>query len=136
VKHIPEGGDWRSIPHELLPPGMQRAQRKDHTTRYGRLSRKQLSGTILTKPDPHWGTFIHYDIEQQRLISVREAARLQSFPDVHRFFGGQVDQYRLCGNAVPPLLAVAVAAQVRSTLDAYFADGSDAAPELAVAANG
>lgn len=120
VKHIPEGGDWRDIPHALLPPGMQRALRKDHTTRYGRLARNQLAGTILTKPDPHWGTFIHYDLAQQRLVSVRETARFQSFPDVHRFYGPQVDQYRLCGNAVPPLLAEAVAARVREKLDAHY----------------
>lgn len=120
IKHIPEGGDWRSIPHDLLPPGMQRALRKDHTTRYGRLSRDELAGTLLTKPDPHWGTFIHYDLAQQRLITVREAARFQSFPDSHVFYGGQVDQYRLCGNAVPPLLAEAVAVNVREKLDAYF----------------
>lgn len=127
IKHIPAGGDWRSIPHELLPPGMQRALRKDHTTRYGRLGRNELSGTILTKPDPHWGTFIHYDLEQQRLISVREAARLQSFPDVHRFYGAQVDQYRLCGNAVPPLLAEAVAVKVKEKLDAYYGRGQHSA---------
>jgi DNA (cytosine-5)-methyltransferase 1 len=99
---------------------MQRALRKDHTTRYGRLSRKQLAGTLLTKPDPHWGTFIHYSLSQQRLISVREAARFQSFPDVHRFFGGQVDQYRLCGNAVPALMAEAIAVNVKKTLDSYY----------------
>lgn len=143
VKYIPEGGDWRSIPHDLLPPGMQRALRKDHTTRYGRLDRSQLSGTLLTKPDPHWGTFIHYDQSQQRLISVREAARIQSFPDAHIFYGGQVDQYRLCGNAVPPLLAEAVAVRVRTTLDAYYnkslptqSSGVEAASEnVAMAAN-
>ena len=120
VKHIPEAGDWRDIPHELLPPGMQKALRKDHTTRYGRLGRRELAGTLLTKPDPHWGTFIHYDVKQQRLITVREAARFQSFPDTHRFFGAQVDQYRLCGNAVPPLLAEAIARSVRGVLDAYY----------------
>lgn len=120
VKHIPAGGDWRSIPHELLPPGMQRALRKDHTKRYGRLRPDELSGTLLTKPDPHWGTFIHYDIEQQRLISVREAARIQSFPDSYQFFGGQVDQYRLCGNAVPPLMAAAVAEQVANILEKFY----------------
>jgi DNA (cytosine-5)-methyltransferase 1 len=130
VQHIPEGGDWRSIPHELLPPGMQRALRKDHTTRYGRLSRDQLAGTLLTKPDPHWGTFIHYDLNQQRLISVREAARFQSFPDVHTFYGGQVDQYRLCGNAVPPLLAEAVAVNVKKKLDAYYGQSVDIGPQL------
>ena len=119
VKHIPAGGDWRSIPRELLPPGMQRALRKDHTTRYGRLSPDGISGTLLTKPDPHWGTFLHYDVDQQRLISVREAARLQSFPDNHVFYGSQVDQYRLCGNAVPPLMAQAVAAKVKEVLDRF-----------------
>lgn len=119
VEHIPVGGDWRSIPRDLLPPGMQRALRKDHTKRYGRLSPTQLAGTLLTKPDPHWGTFIHYDTKQQRLISVREAARLQSFPDDHVFYGPQVDQYRLCGNAVPPLMAEAIAAEVKIRLDSY-----------------
>lgn len=120
VKHIPAGGDWRSIPRELLPPGMQRALRKDHTKRYGRLSPSEISGTLLTKPDPHWGTFIHYDESQQRLISVREAARLQSFPDGHVFYGGQVDQYKLCGNAVPPLMAEAVAQHAAEVLDRYY----------------
>jgi DNA (cytosine-5)-methyltransferase 1 len=117
VKHIPVGGDWRSIPRRLLPPGMQRALRKDHTTRYGRLSPESLAGTLLTKPDPHWGTFLHYDLAQQRLISVREAARFQSFPDRHVFFGGQVDQYRLVGNAVPPLMAQAIATKAKAVLD-------------------
>lgn len=127
IKHIPVGGDWRSIPHDLLPAGMQRALRKDHTKRYGRLSPGQLAGTLLTKPDPHWGTFIHYDMTQQRLISVREAARLQSFPDHHIFYGGQVDQYRLCGNAVPPLMATAVAEQVKYVLDAFYGITGDVA---------
>jgi DNA (cytosine-5)-methyltransferase 1 len=124
VKHIPVGGDWRSIPRKLLSPGMQRALKKDHTTRYGRLSPDGIAGTLLTKPDPHWGTFLHYDLAQQRLISVREAARLQSFPDCHTFYGSQVDQYRLCGNAVPPLMAEAVAREVRRILDLYYQEMS------------
>jgi DNA (cytosine-5)-methyltransferase 1 len=120
VKHIPAGGDWRDIPRGLLPPGMQRALRKDHTKRYGRLSSDEISGTLLTKPDPHWGTFIHYDEAQQRLISVREAARFQSFPDCHVFHGGQVDQYKLCGNAVPPLMAQAIAENAAQVLDVFY----------------
>jgi DNA (cytosine-5)-methyltransferase 1 len=135
VKYIPDGGDWRDIPRELLPPGMQRALRKDHTTRYGRLRRNDLAGTILTKPDPHWGTFIHFDQAQQRLITVREAARLQSFPDVHWFYGPQVDQYRLCGNAVPPLLAEAIARQVREKLEAYEAESGTKTAALPLVAN-
>ena len=61
LKHISAGGSWRDIPHRLLPAGMQRARRSDHTKRYGRLDPKGLSGTILTKCDPHWGSFFHYD---------------------------------------------------------------------------
>jgi DNA (cytosine-5)-methyltransferase 1 len=136
VLHIPVGGDWRSLPHELLPPGMQRALRKDHTKRYGRFAPDDLSGTILTKPDPHWGTFIHYEEAQNRLISVREAARLQSFPDQHKFFGGQVDQYKLCGNAVPPLMAEAVAAEVREVLEIYNARTANKKHKVPVAVRG
>src|SRR6266851_724055 len=85
IQHVREGGNWRNIPHDLLPAGMQRAKKKDHTKRYGRLSRRGLASTILTKCDPHWGAYIHPT--QSRTISVREAARLQGFPDRFRFAG-------------------------------------------------
>ena len=114
LRHIPPGGSWRDIPHRLLPAGMQRARRSDHTRRYGRLDPQGLSGTILTKCDPHWGTFFHYD--QDRTITVREAARLQSFPDHYRFYGSRVSQYEQVGNAVPPLLARALANHIKRTL--------------------
>jgi DNA (cytosine-5)-methyltransferase 1 len=52
---------------------------------------------------------IHYDDSQARMISVREAARLQSFPDAFRFCGTMNPAFRQIGNAVPPLLARAVA---------------------------
>jgi len=59
---------------------------------------------------------IHYDSEQARTISVREAARLQSFPDGFRFCGTMNPAFKQIGNAVPPLLAKAVAEVVRSAL--------------------
>lgn len=59
---------------------------------------------------------IHYDSSQKRVISVREAARLQSFPDGFRFVGGMGSAFRMIGNAVPPLLAYALAREVRSAL--------------------
>jgi DNA (cytosine-5)-methyltransferase 1 len=130
AKYVPPGGDWRDIPRRLLPPGMQRALRKDHTTRYGRLAPGDLAGTLLTKPDPHWGAFLHYDVEQQRLISVRESARLQSFPDKHLFFGGRIDQYRLCGNAVPPLMAEAIARNVQDVLIRFYGSQIESASSL------
>ena len=107
MKHIPEGGSWRDIPYALLPPGMRRARRCDHTKRYGRLRKDGLASTILTKCDPHWGAFIHP--EQDRTLTVREAARLQSFPDRFHFPGPRTEQYVQVGNAVPPLLANQVA---------------------------
>ena len=108
MKHIPEGGNWRDIPRDLLPTGMQRAKLTDHTKRYGRLDRKGLASTLLTKCDPHWGAYIHPT--QDRTISVREAARLQGFPDRFQFAGEQMGRhFEQIGNAVPVSLAKAIA---------------------------
>lgn len=106
LKHIPPGGSWRDIPFELLPAGMQRAKRSDHTKRYGRMIWDGLACTVLTKCDIHWGAYIHPG--QNRAISVREAARLQSFPDSFEFAGSKTEQYVQVGNAVPPLLGKAI----------------------------
>lgn len=111
MKHVPPGGSWRDIPHDLLPSGMQRARRSDHTKRYGRLHPDGLSGTVLTKCDPHWGTVFLPD--QNRTLTVREAARFQSFPDRYRFLGSRVSQYEQVGNAVPVLMARAIGTAVR-----------------------
>ena len=110
MRHIPPGGSWRDIPFDLLPDGMKRARRCDHTKRYGRMTWEGLACTILTKCDVHWGAYIHPD--QDRAVSVREAARLQSFPDLFRFEGSMTDQFVQIGNAVPPLLGKAVAKAV------------------------
>lgn len=115
LKHIPQGGSWRDIPHELLPTGLQRARRSDHTKRYGRLHPDGLCSTVLTKCDPHWGSFFHP--YQNRVISVREAARMQSFPDNFVFTGSVTQQYEQVGNAVPVLLAKAIGESIVKTLE-------------------
>ena len=107
LAHIPPGGSWRDIPVSLLPEGMKRAKRSDHTKRYGRLTWDGLSSTILTKCDIHWGAYIHP--AQDRSLTVREAARLQSFPDWFEFQGSRTEQYVQVGNAVPPVLGRALA---------------------------
>lgn len=115
IVHVPEGGNWRDVPRDLLPAGMKRARLQDHTKRYGRLARKGFSSTILTKCDPHWGAYVHPT--QDRTISVREAARLQGFPDSFRFAGNNLGkQYTQVGNAVPVQLAKAIGEAVRSHL--------------------
>lgn len=115
MKYIKPGGNWTDIPLELLPKGMQRARRSDHTKRYGRVTKDGLASTILTKCDPHWGAYIHY--EQNRSFTVREAARIQSFPDHFIFGGTMAEQFAQVGNAVPPLLAKAVGLSIQDILD-------------------
>ncbi len=107
LSHIPPGSAWTRIPHDLLPAGMKKARASDHTMRYGRLSWNSLAGTMMTKCDPHWGAVFHP--EQERTFTVRETARIQSFPDTYRFLGPRAAQYEQVGNAVPVLMAKAVA---------------------------
>ena len=114
MKYIPQGGSWRDIPFDLLPDGLKRARRSDHTKRYGRLDPNGLCSTILTKCDPHWGSFFHPT--QERVISVREAARIQTFPDAYIFNGSRTQQYAQVGNAVPPFMARALGNAIKTGL--------------------
>lgn len=114
LKYIKPGGNWTDIPDELLPKGMQRANKGDHTKRYGRVTADGLASTILTKCDPHWGAYFHYN--QERSFTVREAARIQSFPDHYVFTGAMAEQFAQVGNAVPPLLAESVGLTLKTVL--------------------
>ena len=106
-----EGMNWTDLPEGLMPENLKRMREKykgrvGSKTRFQRLRKSGLFSTIVTSPDPYWGAFIHP--EQNRVISVREAARAQSFDDNIKFYGSLNSQYRQIGNAVPPLLATAI----------------------------
>jgi DNA (cytosine-5)-methyltransferase 1 len=115
IQHLKPGQDWRDLPHELLPPGMQRAKRKDHTRRYRRMRWDGVPRSIITRfRDPKSGEYTHPS--QNRTISIREAARIQSFPDAFVFEGSFSEQYDQVGNAVPTRLAASVGIEIQSCL--------------------
>lgn len=102
IKNTPEGGDRRNWPDYL-----QTECHKDyngHTDVYGRMSWMAPASTLTTKCISYSnGRFGHP--EQDRAISVREAARLQTFPDSFVFSGSLISTARQVGNAVPPLMS-------------------------------
>ena len=121
LAHIKPGQDWRDLPRDLLPSGMQRALRKDHTRRYRRMTWDGVPRAVITRfRDPKSGEYTHP--EQDRTITIREAARLQGFPDSFVFCGDRTSQYEQVGNAVPTQLAEAIAAEIRRCLDGQLGE--------------
>ncbi|OAD61349.1 DNA (cytosine-5)-methyltransferase PliMCI [Eufriesea mexicana] len=83
---------------------------------YGRLEWDGFFGTTITNPEPmgKQGRVLHP--EQTRVVSVRECARSQGFPDSFRFYGNILDKHRQIGNAVPPPLGAALGLEIRKCL--------------------
>jgi DNA-cytosine methyltransferase len=115
VKAVPEGGNWKNIPENIPSKRLEQIRLSGgRTTLYGRLHRKHPSYTITTYFNrPGNGAYIHP--EQDRVISAREAARLQSFPDNFVFHGSKTSLCKQIGNAVPPILAYFIAKQIKKT---------------------
>ena len=114
ISHVPQGGNWKNIPASVPSQRLVqiresfKAGKGSRSTYYGRLREDMPAYTISTYFNrPGNGCNIHYS--QDRTISQREAARLQSFPDNFTFYGSKSAINDQIGNAVPPLLAYQIA---------------------------
>lgn len=113
IKPIPQGGNWKHIPKNIPSKRLDRIRETGgRTTLYGRMSWNNPSYTITTYFNrPGNGTYVHP--EYDRVITSLEAARLQSFPDSYIFMGSKGSRTKQIGNAVPPLLAFAIAKSIK-----------------------
>lgn len=116
-RSVRPGGNYMDIPPDVESRRIRRLQREGgHTTLYGRLHPDRPAYTINTLLNrPGGGCHIHYS--QDRLVTLREAMRLQSFPDTYRLVSSSMQgKLRIVGNAVPPLLAQALAGAMAEQL--------------------
>ena len=88
--------------------------------RYHVLRKNQPSTTIIAHLKKDGNRFIHFDSEQSRTLTPREAARIQTFDDDFEFIASQGASFEMIGNAVPPKLAEAIAFAVRDLMDELF----------------
>ncbi len=109
VRALREGQDARDLPPELAP-------KKHYSGAYGRLCWDKPARTI-TKWVFHPGSGRFFHPTQDRTITIREAARLHSYPDRFHFLGTYTDMAGQIGESVPPLLASAIAATILKDLD-------------------
>jgi DNA (cytosine-5)-methyltransferase 1 len=107
-----ESAEWNELYRATVPPYP--------VTKYPNKFRKMWPDQPVRTLPAHLGkdsySHIHYDSDQARCISLREAARLQSFPDAFVFPGTMNPSLKQIGNAVPPLMAYAVAYQLKKVL--------------------
>lgn len=108
---------WRKLKAEMVPP----YDPSKFPNKWRKLEADKPSCTLTAHIGKDTYSHIHYDSKQGRTISVREAARLQSFPDGYAFCGSMNTAFRQIGNAVPPLMASAIATAILPSLRATVA---------------
>jgi DNA (cytosine-5)-methyltransferase 1 len=105
-RKIREGSpEYRALKASIVPP----YDASKFPNKWRKMWRDQPARTLMAHLGKDSYSHIHYDSDQARTISVREAARLQSFPDGFVFSGTMNPAFRQIGNAVPPLMAKAIA---------------------------
>ena len=104
INLVPEGGNWRDLP-------LKYQNIRSFSNTWRRLNSALPSVTIDT------GHRHHFHYKANRVPTVRESARIQSFPDSFIFTGSRTSQFKQVGNAVPPLLAKALGEKIRSYLE-------------------
>ena len=115
IKHVPQGGGRAHLPQHLQLACHRNNASHRHMDVYGRLAWDEPSVTLTARFDSFTrGRFAHP--EEHRSITIREGARIQTFPDTFRFFGNREEQARQVGNAVPPLLAEALGTAILRTM--------------------
>ncbi|HGS8953084.1 TPA: Alw26I/Eco31I/Esp3I family type II restriction adenine-specific DNA-methyltransferase [Clostridioides difficile] len=118
ITSVPAGGNWQNIPQETMNKskrllGIQKTGGR--TTLYGRLQYDKPSYTITTYFNrPGNGCYIHP--VNNRVLTTREAARLQCFPDDYYFYGNQKDILNQIGNAVPPVIGYLIGEKIIKSL--------------------
>lgn len=117
LKMVPEGGNWRDLPEDIIPIAMGGAYTSGggKVGFYRRLSYDQPSPTVVTSPVQKATMMCHPT--QNRPLSVKEYARIQQFPDNWIFTGTTAAKYRQIGNAVPVGLAEAIGKAVIAVAD-------------------
>lgn len=103
ISMVPDGGNYKDLPEEYI-------KTRNFHVAWTRFASDKPAPTIDT------GHRHHFHYKYNRVPTVRECARLQSFPDDFLFFGNKTQQFRQVGNAVPPLLAKAVAEALKNQL--------------------
>jgi DNA (cytosine-5)-methyltransferase 1 len=106
---------WTKIYHEMVPP----YDTTKFSSKWWKMIPDRPSRTIVAHLQMDTYSHIHYDSEQARAVTVREAARLQSFPDGFRFHGAMKEGYRQVGNAVPCLVANSLSEAILSNFKKY-----------------
>jgi len=104
--------EYETLKKSIVPP----YDDKKFPNKWRKMEPDLPARTLLAHIGKDTYSHIHYDSEQARTISVREAARLQSFPDGFRFAGSMNSALRQIGNAVPPLMAKAIATEMMTTI--------------------